>query len=56
VLGPDPKQRNEPANVTIAIKAMAEFKGVVEEAVVEAVSENTLRLYGNIVNDYKAYA
>ena len=53
VLGPDPKQRNEPANVTIAIKAMAEFKGVVEEAVVEAVSENTRRLYGNIVNDYK---
>jgi TatD DNase family protein len=53
VLGPDPKQRNEPANVTIAIKAMAEFKGVVEDAVVEAVSENTRRLYGNIVNDYK---
>jgi len=53
VLGPDPKQRNEPANVTIAIKAMAEFKGVVEEAVVEAVSENTRRLYGNVVNDYK---
>ena len=48
VLGPDPKQRNEPANVTIAIQAIAELKGISENAVVEAVGENTLGLYGNI--------
>jgi TatD DNase family protein len=48
VLGPDPKQRNEPANITIAIKAIAELKGINEEKVIEAVSENTTRLYGNI--------
>jgi len=53
VLGPDPKQRNEPANVTISIKAIAELKGIAEEAVVEAVSENTLCLYGNIANEDK---
>jgi TatD DNase family protein len=48
VLGPDPKQRNEPANVTIAIKAIAELKDVSEEKVVKAVTENTKRLYGDI--------
>jgi len=53
VLGPDPKQRNEPANVTISIKAIAELKGIAEEAVAEAVSENTLCLYGNIANEDK---
>jgi len=53
VLGPDPKQRNEPANVTISIKAIAELKGIVEDAVVEAVSENTFCLYGNIANEDK---
>ena len=51
VLGPDPKQRNEPANVTISIKAIAELKGLVEEKVKDAVRENTVRLYGNFVND-----
>jgi len=50
VLGPDPKQRNEPANVTISIKAIAELKGIVEDAVAEAVCENTFCLYGNIAN------
>jgi Tat protein secretion system quality control protein TatD with DNase activity len=34
----------------IAIKAIAELKGVAEEAAIEAVNENTRRLYGNIVN------
>ena len=48
VLGTDPKQRNEPANVTISIKAIAELKGIPEEAVIEAVNENTRRLYGNL--------
>ncbi len=48
VLGPDPKQRNEPANVIIAIQAIAELKNVSEEKVVKAITENTKRLYGDI--------
>jgi TatD DNase family protein len=49
VLGSNPKERNEPANVAISIKAIAELKNVGEEAVIEAVAENTIRLYGNIL-------
>ena len=48
VLGPAPKVRNEPANVTIAIQAIAELKSVSESEVIESVAENTKRLYGNI--------
>jgi TatD DNase family protein len=50
VLGPDPKQRNEPANITFALKAIAELKSAGENEVLAAVSENTCRLYGNLVN------
>ena len=46
VLGPDPKQRNEPANITFAIKAIMELKSAGEDEVLEAVYENTCRLYG----------
>jgi TatD DNase family protein len=53
VLGPDPKQRNEPANITFAIKAVADLKSAVEEEVLEAVGANTRRLYGNIMNTPK---
>ena len=53
VLGPDPKQRNEPANVTFTIKAIMELKSAAEDDVLEAVSANTRRLYGNIVLDSK---
>ena len=49
VLGPVPKERNEPANLSIAIQAIAQIKGISEEAVVNAVSENTERLYGRLV-------
>jgi TatD DNase family protein len=48
VLGPDPQQRNEPANVLLSIKAIAELKNVGEDEVRASVSENTKRLYGNI--------
>lgn len=48
VLGPDPKERNEPANITVAIKAIAELKNVSEDEVIESVAENTRSLYGNI--------
>jgi TatD DNase family protein len=50
VLGPVPQERNEPANAIIAVKAIAELKGVTEAEVIEAVSENTRTLYG-ITND-----
>ncbi len=48
VLGPDPNTRNEPANLPLAIRAMAEIKTIPEQAVAEAVSENAARLYGTI--------
>jgi TatD DNase family protein len=50
VLGPNPQERNVPANALIALKAIAEIKGKSEEEVSEAVSENTRRLYGNILS------
>ena len=49
VLGPNPKERNEPANVAISVRAIAELKDVREEAVIEAVSNNTKTLYGNML-------
>ena len=55
VLGPDPKQRNEPANITLAIKAIAELKSVAVEEVLKAVGENTRRLYGRRVFDYRPH-
>jgi TatD DNase family protein len=46
VLGPDPDQRNEPANAVIAVRAIAELKGIRPEEVIVAAKENTQRLYG----------
>lgn len=46
VLGPDPQTRNEPANLPVVIRAIARIKAIPEAAVVEAVAENTKRLYG----------
>jgi len=48
VLGPEPKERNEPANTVIAINAIAQIKDVSPDAVATAVYENTRRLYGDI--------
>ncbi len=45
VLGPEPKVRNEPANVAMAIQAIAQIKSLAEEHVCAAVFENTMRLY-----------
>ncbi|MGD9211647.1 MAG: TatD family hydrolase [Desulfobacteraceae bacterium] len=50
VLGPDPDQRNEPANITHSIDAIAAIKNISPEKVIEVVYENTLRLYGKTVN------
>jgi len=49
VLGPEPSERNEPANITVSIKTIADLKNVSEDQVIESVAENTKRLYGNIV-------
>jgi TatD DNase family protein len=45
VLGPSPHERNEPANAMIAVRAIAEIKGVSEPEVLEAMAENGRRLY-----------
>jgi TatD DNase family protein len=46
VLGPEPGTRNEPANVTISVSAIAAIKELHEEAVIDAVEENQRRLFG----------
>jgi TatD DNase family protein len=46
VLGPVAGERNEPANVRVALQCVAEIKGVPREQVAEAALENTRRLYG----------
>ncbi len=48
VLGPVPQERNEPANVLVSIRAIAEIKGLSEAQVSETVRENTQRLYGDL--------
>jgi TatD DNase family protein len=45
VLGPEPGARNEPANVAVSVRAIAELKGLSEAEVVEAIVENQLRLF-----------
>ena len=47
VLGPTPGERNEPANALLSLRAIAEIKGVSQEAIMEAVNENIRRLYGD---------
>jgi len=46
VLGPDKTQRNEPANLVLARKAVAELKGVSEEEVEEVTGRNARNLFG----------
>lgn len=48
VLGADRETRNEPANVILALDAIAELKNLAREEVRQAVFENTRRLYGNL--------
>ena len=45
VLGPDAGTRNEPANLNIAIQAIAELKDLPKKEVVRSVTENTRRFY-----------
>jgi len=46
VLGPAREGRNEPANLLVAARAVAELKGVALEAVIEACGRNTAALFG----------
>jgi TatD DNase family protein len=46
VLGADPQVRNEPANLPLAVKVIAEIKRLSEQQVMETVAANTVRLYG----------
>jgi TatD DNase family protein len=48
VLGPRTNERNEPANITVSIGAIAAIKGITREEVAAAVGQNTHRLYGKI--------
>ena len=48
VLGPDPAQRNEPANALTALKVIADIKDISREEVQEAVRVNTWKLYGDM--------
>ena len=48
VLGPEPGERNEPANVRISLEAIAEIKRTTFDSVIEVVVENTERLYGSL--------
>ena len=45
VLGPTLKQRNEPSNIPIAVKAISELKEISQEELIEALAANTRRLY-----------
>jgi len=46
VLGPDPSRRNEPANIIPPVRTIAEIKNIPFQQVVEAIRENTHKLYG----------
>jgi TatD DNase family protein len=46
VLGPDREQRNEPANILLAVAAIAEIKSVAPAEVIKVCLENTVRLFG----------
>jgi TatD DNase family protein len=50
VLGPEAAERNEPANLMVAVRAIAEIKNIPEQEVVECVTRNTRRLYGNLLD------
>jgi len=46
VLGADPGERNEPANLGVPLQAIARLKSESEATITEAVYENSVRLYG----------
>ncbi len=46
VLAPDPKERNEPANIRVSVRFIAEMKGIDAADLAEATTENAMRVYG----------
>ena len=50
VLGPSREERNEPANALMSVTAIAELKNLSREYVLEAVSQNSQKLYVKIGN------
>jgi TatD DNase family protein len=50
VLGADPEVRNEPANIHLAVAAIAELKRISRQEVIETVCENTRKLYGEKIH------
>ncbi len=46
VLAPDPKQRNEPANIKISARFIAEMKGYHVEELARVTTHNAIRVYG----------
>ena len=48
VLGPEPGERNEPANAAVSAREIAAIKGLPEAEVRSAVAANTRRLYGDL--------
>jgi TatD DNase family protein len=50
VLGPVPQERNEPANAPVALKMIAELRGITLDEAAEAATENARRLYGDTIS------
>lgn len=48
VLGPLREERNEPSNVILSAKAIAELKNISSAKVIEATYNNTCQLYGDL--------
>lgn len=46
VLGPEPGERNEPANLAHSRRVIAELKGINEQEVIAVTTENAQRLFG----------
>ncbi|MDK2372359.1 MAG: TatD family hydrolase [Candidatus Korarchaeota archaeon] len=46
VLAPNPKERNEPANIRISAEFVAEMKGIDVEDLAEITTGNAMRVYG----------
>ena len=50
VLGPVAQERNEPANALVALRTIAELRGMSVDETAEAIAENTQRLYGDAIS------
>ncbi|OSM01717.1 TatD family hydrolase [Magnetofaba australis] len=48
VLGPQPGERNEPANITHSLEAIAQIKQIALADAQAALADNTARLYGTL--------